>query len=217
MRLVLAVLAGCCLAAAEELPAGVDQLVNIDAIVGFPEEFEAEAIAVDPQGAVYIAGTLESVPDGVTALFTTGEFGKANVLVVKMDAELEHVLYKVIIGGSDREILYAMAVSETGEVFLCGVTESRDFPETANFEQPPSSPNDQRAFVLKLNAAGDRLAYSALLDAGVGPHAIAVDADGAALIAGRASGLSLPTTPGVQYPFPPPDHFRSFLAKLNAT
>lgn len=216
MRLVAAVLAACCLAAAEAAPPGVIQLANIDSIVGFPEEFEARAFATDSRGAVYIAGTLESVPAGATAEFTTGEFHEANILVVKMDDALARVLYKVVIGGSGTEILYAMAVTEAGEVYLSGITRSKDFPATAKLDQPPSTADDQQAFVVKLNAAGEQIVYSALLGGGVKPTAIAVDAGGAALIAGNAEASSMPTTPGVQNPFPPPHGTGAFLAKLNA-
>lgn len=217
MRLVVAVLVACCLAAAEDTPPGVLQLANIDAIIGFPEEFEASAFAVDSKGAVYIAGTLESVPADATAQFTKGELHEPNILVIKVDRALERVLYKVVIGGSGRELLYAMAVSENGEVYLAGITRSKDFPSTANLDQPPSTPDDQQAFVVKLSAAGDRIVYSALLGGGVHPTAIAMDADGSAVIAGNADASSFPTTPGVQNPFPPPRGTSAFLAKLKAT
>jgi uncharacterized protein (TIGR03437 family) len=216
LRSLLLVLACSILSTAQSLPPGVEQSVDLDLIVGSLGTFADAAMAVTPTGEVYFAGVMEGVPDDVTATLTAGQPGEHSILIVKMDAALDRVLYKTILGGSETEFLRSIAVAETGELYLTGITRSDDFPSTIDLA-PPLFQSGQQAFVVKLNAAGNEILYSTLLGGGVNPGPIAVDAAGAAYLGGVAVTSALPTTPGVLHPFPNPYGTSGFLAKLDSS
>ncbi len=194
---------------------GIEQRVDLNLILGSPGTFGDAAMAVTPTGEVYFAGVIEGVPDDVAATLTAGQLGEQSILIVKMDAALDRVLYKTILGGSGMEFLRSIAVADTGELYLTGITRSSDFPSTVNLA-PPLFQSGQQAFVVKLNATGDEILYSTLLGGGVNPGPIAVDAAGAAYLGGVAVTSALPTTPGVLHPFPNPYGSSAFVAKLDA-
>jgi uncharacterized protein (TIGR03437 family) len=199
---------------AQNLPSGIEQRVDLDLILGSPGTFGDAAMAVTPTGEVYFAGVIEGIPDDVTATLTAGQPGDRSILIVKMDAALDRVLYKTILGGSGMEFLRSIAVAGTGEIYLTGITRSDDFPSTVDLA-PPLFQSGQQAFVVKLNAAGDEILYSTLLGGGVNPGPIAVDAAGAAYFGGVGVTSALPATPGVLHPFPNPYGSSAFLAKLD--
>ena len=181
MRLLLLLFACSVLSMAQNLPPGIEQRVDLDLILGGPGTFGDAAMAVTPTGEVYFAGVIEGVPDDVTATHTAGQPGDHSILIVKMDAALDRVLYKTILGGSGMEFLRSIAVADTGELYLTGITRSDDFPSTVDLA-PPLFQSGQQAFVVKLNASGDEILYSTLLGGGVNPGPIAVDAAGAAYL-----------------------------------
>ena len=105
MRSLVLLLACSILSMAQNLPPGIEQRVDLDLILGGPGTFGDAAMAVTPTGEVYFAGVIEGVPDDVTATHTAGQLGDHSILIVKMDAALDRVLYKTILGGSGMEFL----------------------------------------------------------------------------------------------------------------
>ncbi len=108
--------------------------------------------------------------------------------------------YATYLGGSDHEWGYDIAVDDSGNAYVTGLTASLDFPIAGAAEQVVfgGEVDFGDAFVTKVNADGTDLIYSTYLggagaDAGEG---IAVDTDGNAYVTGwTASGAAFPTTP----------------------
>ncbi len=179
-----------------------------------------EAIAVDAQGNAYITGygggEFPTTPGAVrqTNPAPSAQF----VFVVKLDPTGSTALYSALIGGTNgfyvsngadsNPILYldnrayGIAVDPQGNAYVTGETTTANFPTTPNAFQRTIAPGtDDRhpptdAFVIKLNASGNALAYATLLS-GVGSDksfAIAVNASGEAWITGVSSGNGYPTT-----------------------
>jgi uncharacterized protein (TIGR03437 family) len=118
--------------------------------------------------------------------------------------------YSTYLGGDGTDIIHAMAVDASNNVYLTGETFSSNFPVTAGAFQkkhagvpgtmigilafPNALPD---AFVVKLNAAG-QIVYATYLgganaDAGLG---IAVDSAGSAYVVGSTSSQNFPVTSG---------------------
>ena len=91
--------------------------------------------------------------------------------------------------GSQVDQAHAIAVDASGSAYVAGFTYSTDFP-VQNPYQPTchcSGFNPSDTFVAKLNPAGSALVYATYLG-GAGydaAYAIAVDASGAAYVAGE--------------------------------
>lgn len=116
---------------------------------------------------------------------------------------------------------YDVAVDVDGNAYVTGETTAADFPTTANalqktYPATQTTPNgtaaQKAAFALKLNAAGT-LTYATLFGVNSEGWAIAVDANGQMVIAGRVYGeirvknAFQTTRPGIS---------NAFVAKLNA-
>ena len=142
------------------------------------------AIAVDGQGNVYIAGYTDS--KDLPAL--EGAFRRQpqgyDAFVAKIDAAGRHA-WSTYLGGNDARSSYhqfvgdaawAVAVDAQGNVYVAGETSSTDFP-TANAYQafPQAAPRSPGytydGFVAKLSPKGDRLIYATYLGAPDGSSA----------------------------------------------
>ncbi len=182
-------------------PLVIDPLVVTDStyLGSGANEDVVNAISVDAQGNIYLTGVTQFTP-GVTGTFPTtpGSFvydwrppapcAFNCLFVLKLTPDYQ-VSYGAFVPFS---IPTDIAVTTAGEAVVVGSTLlGADFPWTpAVFSSEPAG----QAFVLKLDAAGAALVYAASFRANVA-NAVALRADGAAVIAGTADIPGLPTTP----------------------
>jgi uncharacterized protein (TIGR03437 family) len=195
---------------------------------------QANAIAVDSAGNIYVAGYANS-PDFplLHALQTTPASSGATGFLVKLNAS-GAMLYSTYLGGTrGSSTMTAVAADSGGNAYVTGSTFASDYPSTAGLPAAPATdspagPNSV-AFFAKISPAGDKLLYAGGL-AGLGREcgngsscftstvassgaAIAVDPAGNAYIGGNTFGGGLPTTPGVLQP----EGIGGFVAKVNAS
>jgi uncharacterized protein (TIGR03437 family) len=178
----------------------------------------AESIAVDAAGDVYVAGTagpgLATTPGVYQQQYPGGQCPSSdpngpggpcsNAFITKLSPS-GSVAWSTYLGGSGPDDAHTIAVDSAGNVWVAGATVSPNFPTTANalsrtfhgeVDLGPLRFGD--AFVSKLDPTGSHLLYSTYLG-GSGPDAvfgIAVDASGAAYVAGGTGSPNFPTTPG---------------------
>jgi uncharacterized protein (TIGR03437 family) len=207
----------------------------------------ARAIGVDPAGNVYIAGTTASNNLPVTTGVVQTNYGGAtaqdhyfvgDVFVAKFTAA-GAVSYVTYLGGSGDDTATSLAVDPAGDVYLTGITDSKDFVTTPGVLQPSFKGFGGNlcamygdAFVAKLNPSGSKLIYSTYLggsmdDAGM---AIAIDGAGNAYVAGWTLSTDFPVVAAFQSKFgggngepgkpacnglPATDTGDAFVAKLN--
>src|SRR5262249_50694819 len=146
---------------------------------------EVKAIAVDGTGNVYLGGVSAAGFTGATS--NIGPRGDVDFFVIKTNATADQILYATSIGGSGTESLKAMAVDTNGNWYLLGSAVSRDLPLTSQVNSPIAI----GAVVLKLNAAGTALTYSAQLGSTMTPLALDVDSTGAAYVSGSMNAQDL--------------------------
>ena len=167
----------------------------------------AHAIAVDQVGAAYIAGTTGSFD--FPALQGSLAAGPSDAFVVKLNPAGTSLEYSTYIGGRGEDTGTGIAVDATGSAYVAGTTRSVDFPTADPIQATLRGPSD--AFVLKLAGDGS-LVYSTYLGGsgldgairfgnilnGFGGFTvrIAVDAGGAAVVAGETFSTDFPTTAG---------------------
>lgn len=125
--------------------------------------------------------------------------------------------YSTYLGGSGDDSGYGIAVDDSGNAYVTGVTSSMNFPTVNAFQVSRNGPTD--AFITKINSTGSGLVYSTYLG-GMGPdegQGIAVDASGNAYITGTAYYSAMfPTTAGA-FQTMPQGQLDGFVTKLNAT
>ena len=124
------------------------------------------------------------------------------------------LVYSTLIGGSNWDLAFGLAVGTSGSAYITGATFSIDFP-TANPFQSTAVVNAGGIFVTKLNPEGTAIVYSTYFggNGGVG-LGIAVDRFGSAYVTGFGP---IPTTPGASSTAPGNSGSGStaFVAKLS--
>jgi hypothetical protein len=122
--------------------------------------------------------------------------------------------YSTYLGGSQRDIVWGIAIDSAGNAYMTGLTLSSDYP-TANAIQPTNY--IATAFVTKMDAAGDALLYSTYLggSGGTEGYRIAVDASGNAYITGSA-GSDFPVVNAIQDACGGISCWDAFVTKINA-
>jgi hypothetical protein len=126
-----------------------------------------EAMAVDPGGNVYLAGTTTSTafptrrPIQVKANVSPDCPDASEAFVMKFGAD-HKIAYSTFLGGGCRDEATSVAVDLAGDASVGGWTNSTDFPCRHGFQC--GTPRPPAAFVTKIAADGKSLAYSFLLN-----------------------------------------------------
>ena len=167
------------------------------------------AIAVDSQGAAYIASVTQSnfsFPTTTGAYLTSqtcpgGPCASVGT-VTKLSADGTQLVYSTFLAGSSgNDTATSIAVDSNFNAYVTGVTGSTDFPTTtgviqsaclSQYTTDPPYCADTDAFVTELNPAGSGLVYSTFLgDAigalGPGTPRIALDTNGNAYVSAAAN------------------------------
>ncbi|MCA9926020.1 MAG: SBBP repeat-containing protein [Anaerolineales bacterium] len=131
-------------------------------LLGGSDIDRATSITLDSEGFPYITGYTWSTNFPTTAgAYDTTHNGERDVFVVKMNAAGSDPIFSTFLGGSSADECAAVAIDNTGQVYLAGHTYSSNFPTTSGaFDTTYNSKWD--AFLAKLNATGSELVYSTL-------------------------------------------------------
>jgi len=163
------------------------------------------ALVVDARGAAWVAGYTHSAnfptTPGAFATSLTGMPYEGDCFVSRLAPSGASLLYSTFLGGTGQDRVFALAVDAQGAATVAGSTTSSDFPTTSGaFDRSyhGGAPKDGDGFVTKFSPTGASLVYSTFLG-GAGYDAVyglALDAQGAATVAGLTTSADFPTTPG---------------------
>ncbi len=175
----------------------------------------AGGIAVDSLGDIYIAGGTSSANFPVVSPIQGAIGGTQDAFVTKIGYQ-GSVAFSTYLGGSGGvpEQANAIALDSAANAYIAGVTTSANFPVTTGAFQTALA-GSQSAFLAKLTASGNALAYSTYLGGSSYDWAsgIAVNAAGNAYVAGYSSSLNFPQVSAVQGAFN--GLYDAFIAELN--
>jgi len=178
-------------------------------LLGGELDDDVRAVAVAPNGLVYMAASTESTEFPMAGFSYSGNLtGGYDLIVAVLDPSqfgTESLIYATYLGGSASEEVRGMAVDASGNLLLTGYTLSSDFPVTPDAAQPTYGGNGD-IFVAVVNPFNPQfLLYSTYLggsDAEVG-YAIGADAQNNIYVTGYTLSTDLPTTPNAPQRFYP--------------
>jgi Beta-propeller repeat len=169
------------------------------------------SVALDSSRSAYLVGSTESsdfpimnqIPGACNGICGNKPSGLPTIFIIKINPAGSALVYSSRIGGSNVDEGFDVAVDGSGGAYLTGDTWSNDFPVV---NQIPGACNgtcginnaEGVAFITKVNAAGSTLVYSSLIGgSGNGEdrdvaYGIAVDASGAAYLAGESASTDFP-------------------------
>ena len=158
----------------------------------------ADTIAVDAQGNAYLGGNANSNDFPVTAgAFQKSNRGGEDGVIFKLNPTGSALQYSTYLGGVGYEVIQGIAVDQSGDAFVTGVTGSTNFPTTVDALQGTLS-GSYDAFLTELSPQGSALVYSSYIggrnvDWGYG---VELDPQGEVYVSGVTSSSDFPTTPG---------------------
>ncbi|MCX7717120.1 MAG: SBBP repeat-containing protein [Candidatus Sumerlaeaceae bacterium] len=157
--------------------------------LGGSGEDEGNGIVVDSSGRPVVCGVTASNNFPSTKLF--GPQGGRDAFIVRLNSTGSAISYAVIAGGTANDFASGIALDASGNAYITGLTGSSNFPVSGSL-QPYRGAGD--AYVLKYRPTSNDLGYSTfvggtLFDEGI---AIAVDADGGAIITGDTDSTNFP-------------------------
>lgn len=176
------------------------------------------ALAIDPSGYLCIGGMTQSSNFPITAGAystayhgPTGPVGSRPYLLgdgfaAKLNPATSKLLFSTYLGGSDDDIVRGIAADAQGNIVVAGMTNSANFPVTANAIQGKfAGPGTGQyagvgdAFLAKLSGSGSQLLYSSFLGGSSSDASLALahDISGNFYLAGFTNSTNLPATSGV--------------------
>jgi hypothetical protein len=162
----------------------------------------ANDLAIHPKtGEVYVAGDTDSddfpkTTGGAQAI----KSGDSDAFVARLNKELTQILQSTYLGGKGTDWTNALAIHPTtGEVYVAGVTRSKDFPKTTGGAQKDHGGGYEDAFVARLNSDLTKILQSTYLGGSINESANALaihPKTGEVYVAGTTYSTNFPKTTG---------------------
>jgi uncharacterized protein (TIGR03437 family) len=157
------------------------------------------AIAVDSSGSAYVTGVTASDDFPLVSPIDPklGSHAVDDAFVVKFNPSGSALVYSTYLGGASEDEAYALAIDQSGNVYITGRTNSSDFPLTNPIQSTRFAFD---IFVTEINAAGSARLFSTFIG-GTGSESgrgIAVDQLGNIHIAGEGTSTDFPVVKPLQ-------------------
>lgn len=166
-------------------------------------------ISVDTAGDVYVAGGTGSFDFPILNAIQSSCVPFAgfpsicvNAFVTELDSNGSALVFSTYLGGAANSTAQAVSLDSSGNIYVTGYTNAKDFPTVNAFQPSNASTYDppDNAFVTEFAADGQSLVYStylggSTLDFGYG---IAVDAFGEAFVTGIDQSADFPVLNAIQ-------------------
>lgn len=191
---------------AQFIGAGSGQLsLKYASTLGGTGDEEATALAVAPNGLIYIVGAAASADFPTVNAYSTVFQGLADAIVVGIDPTQNGtgaLVYSTFLGGTAEDHATAVFVDSRNRVYVAGYTTSIDFP-TSSGAITAGNRGGYDAFAVRLDttSGSNGLTYSTTYGGTSTDYAtgIAVDARGRILLSGWTYSSDFPATGTVPY------------------
>ncbi len=123
----------------------------------YSDEFRGE-INLDDDSSVLVATSTQSTNfPTTTGSFDQNSNGLQDGVVFKMNSNLNSMLWSGYLGGQGEDACYGVDIASDGSVYVCGGTNSTDFPGTNNVLYSSFQGGTVDAFIAHISEDGDDL------------------------------------------------------------
>jgi uncharacterized repeat protein (TIGR01451 family) len=151
----------------------------------------AVGIAVDSNGAAYVAGSSQSAAFPTTpGALKTVPSGNSDMFLARVSVDGSALSYSTLLGSSGLENAVGLALDGIGGAYMLGVTDSLIYPTTAGAYQTSSPKGSSQSFLLSAVISKIDFNVSALCNPNVAPQSQSLPGRGGAI------SFSLTLSPG---------------------
>jgi uncharacterized protein (TIGR03437 family) len=159
---------------------------------------QANGIAVDAAGNIYVTGFTQSNDFPIVSAFQPQFGGYADAFVTKISADGAKILYSSFLGGSGYDVSSAIAVDSNGNAYIAGEVQGALSTLTSGFGTSCNA-DSSNAFLIKVSPGGDRMVFGGCLGAPLSysqATAVTVNLQGNIYVGGETNSRGFPATPG---------------------
>ena len=203
------------------LNSSLTQILQATYLGGYNNDY-AYALAIHPTtGEVYVAGgTLSDEFPGTSGGAQASIRGSSDAFVARLNSSLTQILQATYLGGRGADWARALAIHPTtGEVYVAGRTDAKNFPKTTGGAQA-SHVDWSDAFVARLNSSLTQILQATYLGGSGNDYAYALaihPTTGDVYVAGETQSTNFPNTSGGAQANYSGDWNDAFVARLNSS
>lgn len=156
----------------------------------------ASAITVDTSGNIIVVGATAGSGFTTVNAIQPEHRGAGDAFVTKFSPDGQ-IVFSTYLGGSRADVASAVATDAAGNIYVCGTTESSNFPAPGGYQRGRRGTAD--AFVVKIDPTGSSILFGTYLGGTLldGATGLAVDATGRVYVTGATISTDFPVTAGV--------------------
>jgi hypothetical protein len=156
------------------------------------------SVVADAGGSVYMAGSVLNSAGGSLPLtpdaIDTIAGGQNEGFLVRLSPDGSTLEFGSYLGGSEYDVIMQLAVDSAGDVYVCGNTQSPDFPVTPNALYPELT-EAADGFISVFNPQTSQLSYSSFFPGLTEVTGLTLENDSRIWIYGGVWSGNLPVTP----------------------
>jgi hypothetical protein len=115
-------------------------------VLNYGDEFRGE-IVTDEQDNVYIASVTDSPDFPIIGGSNLSRNGSIDAIICNLNPDLSKILWSTIVGGNSYDAAFSLKVGKTGNVYVCGATNSDNLPFSQTLRTKTNGGTD--GFVMK--------------------------------------------------------------------
>ena len=176
------------------LPLVVDPKIDWSTYLGGGGSDYPTDAAVDGSGNVLVVGLTNSTDFPTVSPYQafygggSGSFPD-DAFVTKYSSAGNTVVFSTFLGGSGFDDAYGVATDSSGSIYLCGITNSTNFPTASPYQAANGGGYDD-AYVVKMSSSGSSLLFSTYLGSGGSDEATEIAVDGTGIYVGGGTTQS---------------------------
>jgi gliding motility-associated-like protein len=144
----------------------------------YADEFRGE-IDLDANDNVYVVSSTYSMNFPVVNAFQSSLGGLQDACLFQLSSDLSQMNWSTYLGGSDDDSGFSLAEDNSGNIYVCGGTQSTDFPIAGNGYGQVFNGGNSDGWIAKFNPSGTSLLASTYLGSNVFDQLYFIETDNA--------------------------------------